>query len=219
VMAITDPEIKVITTIPMAELSKAQRERHQGNRETVAADPGLCAGLDLTKALATYGSVAKGNRRDSMRAALLALWLGQRGAMTKGDLHWCAEQLDADTGYFATGPMKRNLTKMVDWIAREISPFPLPVNREEQVARAMTWAQEHVEPLKRQRKNLVHRHVLDSAFISGPALRKYGKKRDEYSLGCAIAAVFIKHGIPLNADFIGKLVADVEAYFNGQDQP
>jgi hypothetical protein len=215
VLAITEPETKVSHTIPLAELSKDQREKRQRNQDTTTADPATCRAIALGRLHSDYAAVVKGNRYNTMKTLLVRLWLAERGAITAGDLMWFASELDAADGYFA-GTRKSTLVKMVEWIAREISPFPKPQTSEEIVAAGLVWATENVEPLKRKRK-MEHRSVLASTYLPGDALRKYAKSGGEYALACAIAASGVRHGVAPGPDLMMTIINDVKTYFSNKE--
>jgi hypothetical protein len=212
VVAITDPEIKFTTTLARADWSREQCARHQTNFDTRDADLDRCKAIDLDRARTDWTNCFKGSGYDSMKSILVRLWLGHGGTLSRGDLLWCAEQLDEADGYFS-GSMRRTLTRMVDWVARDVSAFRLPQNTEEVVQRAIIWANEHVEPLKRKRK-LRHRNIFTSDFINGDAIRRYGKTSDEYKLACSVCAATVKHGIPPDEGFIIGIIGEVKAYFS-----
>jgi hypothetical protein len=213
VLAITDPPTRADHVIPLAELSKAQRAQHTANANTTEVDLEKCAGIDMGKLRDDYAAIYKGNQRDTMKACLLRLWWREAGGLTQGDLLHCARELDASTGYFS-GSRARNLEQMCEWIAQDISPFPIPRTTEEYAARALVWAQEHVEPLKRKRAK-VHRNAVTSDFINGEALRRYGKLRDQYKLACHISAVSVKHAANLSVADVAMIIEDVKTYFKG----
>jgi hypothetical protein len=175
VRAITRPEIKHSHTIPLAELSKAQRELLEANK-AAPADPERCAGLDLEKYHTDWANVVRGNPHDTMLALMCRLWISQRGTLTRGDLVWAAGQLDEAANRV---PEKH---RIVDWIVSHVPPFPLPQTIPQHVARAMTWAVETIKPNQRKRA-LAHTDVLDSDFVKGDALRRYEKAGDVGSRG------------------------------------
>ena len=95
---ITEPEIKQKHTIPIAELSKAQRDRMEANKVGVA-DPARCAGLELDRYHTDWTAVIHGNHHDTMLRLLRRLWVAQGGALSRGDLLWVCDQLDEAEGY------------------------------------------------------------------------------------------------------------------------
>ena len=73
---ITEPEIKHKHTIPIAELSAAQRDRMEANKVGVA-DPARCAGLELDRYHTDWTAVIHGNHHDTMLRLLRRLWVAQ----------------------------------------------------------------------------------------------------------------------------------------------
>jgi hypothetical protein len=172
------------------------------------------AQFDLTRANKLYAETFRGNKYSSMKSLAVMVWCQGRGTLTQGDLLALLQAIDESDGYFATG-RRRVLENIAEWVATEVSPWPLPRTPEEHVARAMVWASENVEVLKRRKKvALTHRSVLVSDFISGPALRKYQAGRNVYALACAICAAGVKHGQPPSADLVLTILADVERYMH-----
>jgi hypothetical protein len=208
---ITEPKIKVLTTIPIAELSGAQRVRMTNNHDTLTADRTRCTVVDLAKAHADWATRVKGNRYDTLKHVLVRAWLSGNGSLTRGDLLWVAVELDVD--YWTAN--RRMIERMAEWISREVSPFRLPQNTEEAIKRAIAWATETVEPAKRKRR-MHHRDVLDSTFVNGDALRKFGKIGGEYKLACSISAASIKHGVTPSEEFVLRIIGDVKAYFSSK---
>ena len=213
--AIIDPPTRETHTVPLAELSKAQRDLHLANANTLTADLAKCGEIEMAKLREDYAAVYKGNQRDTMKACLLRLWWREAGNLTHGDLLHLAQELDAGAGYFA-GSKARNLEKMCEWIAHDLSPFPLPRTSEEYASRALVWAAEHVEPLKRKRTK-VHRNAVTSDFINGTVLRHYGKTKNEYKLACHISSVSVKHAVGLSVADVVAIISDVKTYFEPED--
>ena len=120
VKAITEPDIKYDTTIPIAELSREERANLTIKQDTTEADPERCAALDLEKYHADWANVVAGNHHDTMKRLLCRLWISQQGKLTYGDLVWVAELLDAAEGYLPAKE-KRGLAK---WIVNHVSPVP-----------------------------------------------------------------------------------------------
>ena len=165
---ITEPPVRIAHNIPLTELSRPQREQHQLNYDVTNADLSRCAEIDLTRYHADYAAVIRGNRYDTMKALAVRLWLSHKGALTQGDLLWAMQEVDAADGYFK-GRERRTLTRMVEWVAREISPIPIATDDRRTRRSGDGLGAEHVEPLQKKRKTLPHRDVLDSAFVSGPS--------------------------------------------------
>jgi len=209
--AILNPVVVASWSVPLADLSQAQHATQRRNLTTVIADPQRVDGFDLETAQKLYAEKYRGNAYSSMKALAVRVWCQGCGTLTLGDLLALLRRLDEADGYFS-GSRKRTLTSMAEWVATEISPWPLPRNTAEQVARAATWAIEKVEPLKRQKKKLTHRAVLDSSYVSGPALRKFAKGGDEYALACSIAAVSVKHGKVPDLKHMAQIIDDVKQY-------
>jgi hypothetical protein len=207
---ITDPPIKGSHTIPLAELSKVQRDLHFANSQTMAPDIAQCG--DLTRYANDYAAVYKGNPRDSMKGVLLRKWWGSEGAMTHGDLLYCALALDEPVGYFTHGSKARNLEQMVEWIAHDISPFPKARSTEECANLALTWAKENVAPCKVRRKMKHTNAVIGSTYLNNEALQHFAKTRNEYKLACKIAAAMVKHLDDPEAVFIVGVINDVRAH-------
>lgn len=214
VAAILDPPQRVSWSVPLAELSRDQQQRQRYNLETRAVDRERVAEFDLTRVNRLYAETFKGNKYSSMKSLAVMVWCQGRGTLTQGDLLALLRAVDESDGYFATG-RRRVLENMAEWVATEISPWPLPRTPEEHVARAMVWANENVEALKRQKKApLTHKAVLKSDFVSKPMLRKYQAGGNMYALACAICAVGVKHGQPPSPDLVLRILADVERYVN-----
>ncbi len=73
VKAITEPESRQSHTIPLAELSRAQRDQFEINK-TAAYCPDRCAGLDLEPYHTDWANVVRGNSHDTMKHLLCRLW-------------------------------------------------------------------------------------------------------------------------------------------------
>lgn len=211
VKMITEPETRERTTIPLADLTKAQRATLSANQTVTEPDLDRVAQIDLTWVHDEWNRCSKGNRYDTAKSLLARLWTLGNGSLTKGDLRWLAAQIDAE-GYFG-GSNKRTLSRMIDWICRTVSPYRLPRTLEEHVERAIAWTAEHVAPAKAKRK-MLHTDPLHSTFISGDALRKYGKNGDVSQLALSICAAHQKHlGRPDPAFIIG-LIEEINANFS-----
>ena len=94
VKAITEPDLKIDTTIPIADLSQEERTRLKVKQDTTEADLERCGSLDLTKYHADWVNVVAGNPHDTMKRLLIRLWISQHGTLSFGDLMWVADQLD-----------------------------------------------------------------------------------------------------------------------------
>lgn len=213
IAAIEHPPVATPWTVPLGDLSQAQHAQQRHNMITVLADLAVVDAVDLETAHRNYAKRHKGNAYSSMKSIAVAVWCAGRGELTQGDLLALLRRVDAADGYF-TGRYKRTLDDLAAWVAREISPWPLPRTTEEQVERAMTWAAEKIEPLKRRRKALTHRAVLNSDFVTGPALRKFQKGGDEYALACSISAVAVKHAKPVEAGFVVGIIGEIKTYLS-----
>ena len=216
VQAITEPGLRQPTTIPIAELSKAQRGVLEASK-VAPADLGRCILLDLERYHADWAAVSAGNSHDTMKVLLCRLWMAEQGKLTAGDLLWVAAQLDEGGGVCPEAERRR----LVDWIVRHVSPFPLPKTVEEHVARAMEWARDTVPPVTRKRKQpLVHTGVIGSDFVSDfvkrVALDHYRKHRKIYKLACSIAAVSVRNASGLSEPAICAIIAEVDAFLDAE---
>ena len=206
VKAITEPETRESHTIPLAKLSRAQRDQFEANKAG-AAVPERCAALDLARYHADWANVVRGNPHDTMKQLLCRLWLAERGRLSHGDLVWVAGQLDEASG----NARKEEWQRLADWIVRHVSPFPLPRTIPEQVARAMAWAVENVEPNKR-RKAVKHPDVLRSDLVKADALARYEKTRDVYKLACSLCSICVKNAARLSEEAICGIIEEIDAY-------
>jgi hypothetical protein len=208
---ITDPEVKTRTTIPIGELGTAQRERLTACQSLATVDPMICSTFALGRFQDDWNTVRKGNRQATMLDILRRAWVAGNGQVTAGDLLWLGEQVTEGDTYFA-GQNHAKLVALVEWVVRRVSPFRIPQTPQEIAERALEWAQEHVEPLKRKRK-MVHTGVLASTFINGEALRRYAKIKDQYRLATSIAAVAVKNTHDLSPNELVALIEEVDDYF------
>jgi hypothetical protein len=204
--------VRVSHTIPLAEINRIQADRHRSNQETGTADLDRCGKIDLSRYHDDYAALISGNPYDTIKTLAVKLWCSERGALTRGDLLWLCHEIDEATGRWQTGSGLRTLTKMIEWIAREVSPFPIPQSLAEKVDRAMTWAKEKVEPLKRKR-HMKHRDLFESTFITSDALQRYAKQADEYKLACSICAIGVKHDALPESSRIVAIIEEVAAHF------
>jgi hypothetical protein len=155
-----------------------------------------------------------------MLKLLPKLWLSQHGELTRGDLAWLACQIIDGDEFYDDRANQRSLVAWIDKIAREISPFPIPREPIDIAQRALTWARENVEVLKRPNPSIHHRHAMDSKFVNRTAITSYHKTRNLHRLCCHIAAMATKNAVQgVDAEFVLAVVADVDhhlALLNGQ---
>ena len=64
----------------------------------------------------------------------------------------------------------------------------------------------------RVKREMWHRSVLDSRYVSGEALRKYAKTRKEYPLACSICAASVKHDKTSDVGFLLHILEDVKTF-------
>lgn len=214
IKAITEPDVHVASTIPIAELSADQRAMLTRNQTTEAVDLAVVEAVDLTEDHALYASVYKGNGHDSMKALLVRLWLRSGGLLSVADLIWLGHALDASTGRFDARSMRR----MAEWVGRNISPFPKPQTPAEHIDRALAWAMDRVERAKVKRK-MWHNGAMDSRYLSTPAMTKYAKNRELFGLACAICAASVKHDDQPDPIFLLSVLEDAQNFFERGGTP
>ena len=203
IRAITEPGVEQRHTIPLAELSRAQRDRLAAV-VAAPADPERCG--DLERYRADWANVVRGSRHGTMVSLLARLWVAGAGTLSRADLLWAADQLDEDGALPAAE--KRGIA---DWVVSRVSPFPLPQTIAEHVARAMAWAAETIKSNKRKRA-LEHTDVLMSDFVKGDALSAYQRTRSVYKLACSICAISAKHGAGLTPDQACGIITQIDEF-------
>jgi hypothetical protein len=213
VKAITEPTLRQSHTIPIAELSKTQRAALD-SAKVGPADRARCEALNLEQLHVDWANVVRGNPHDTMLHLLRRLWVAERCQLTKGDLEWVADQLD-EAGRAVP---EKDRGRICDWIVRHISPFPVPRNIPEHVARAMTWATETIKPNNRK-KILEHVDVLRSDFIKGDALERYEHGRDVYRLACSLCAICVKNAASLSERAICGIIEQIDAFLADEPSP
>jgi hypothetical protein len=154
-------------------MTREQLDIFRHNHSSILADDLRVACFSLTETQATYDGAGK-SQYDTMKRLLVQMWIRGEGHLNRGDLLGLAERLDNATGYFTPSAKRRSLLSMVEWVARNISPFPRELSDQEIAERAIQWARLKISPSDKGKRVTAANLVLASTRM---AYAKAGDRR------------------------------------------
>ncbi len=200
IQAIENPQIRRRNTIGLTGLSREQFALFTQNYATQEADCQRVDAFDLKPMLAKYAQAGR-QRFDLMSRLLSWIWMEGRGSLTRGDLMALAWKLDQGTDYFQPAAKARALRDKVDWVAREISPFPATPTISDIAEEALLWAARTVK--------VAAAPVRIKKLLGQATLHAFRKTGNLAMLATKLAARAVRNKHPLSAADLANILHEV----------